>query len=70
MQVPLTKCLRIEENEIASHLTHRSDVDDLIFGKRITPCVFSGELRIQLCDRPRICSPYGHSDETNGESQN
>ena len=58
MQVSLTKCLRIEEDQIASHLAHRSDVDDVIFGKRITPGALDRECPIQFCGGRRLRSPH------------
>src|SRR5881227_1283862 len=46
MQVSLAKCSRIEEDQIASHFIHRSDVDDVVFVQRVTSGALSCEFRI------------------------
>ena len=49
MQVSLAKCSRIEEDEIASHFIHWSDIDDAIPVDQVTPGGVSCKFRIQLC---------------------
>src|SRR5207249_12130399 len=65
MQMSLSKCLRIEEDKIASPFIHWPDVDDVILVQCVTPGALCGELRIEPCCSPGVsCRRCRHAKKS------